>query len=97
MYEARAEMINDSIEEPELEFQLRHALREWLVYSAALQYGHPDDPRRIAWSEQANHYRQQLHKVLAAHWELDPELDQLKKTEWPNAREIAARLIDSRS
>lgn len=89
-------MMNDSTDELKLEFQLRHVLREWLVRIAALQYGHPDDPRRIEWSEQANRYRYQLHEVLAKHWELDPELDQLKRAEWPRAREMAARLIDNR-
>lgn len=81
-------------QELELQIQLRHTIREWLVRLAALQYGRTDDPRRAEWTAQAEGYRRQLHEIISRHWELDPELDQLKQAEWPKARELAFKLIE---
>lgn len=88
--------MNHLLEEVEMKIRLHLVVREWLARNAALQYGHPDDPRRPEWTEQANRYRQRLHELLATHWELDPELEQIKKEEWPKAQEIAKGLIGSR-
>jgi hypothetical protein len=89
-------MFESPPQELELQILLRHTVRQWLVRLAALQYGRTDDPRRAEWTSQADRYRQQLHEIISTHWELDPELDQLKQAEWPQAREIAFRLIEER-
>ena len=89
-------MFEYSSQELELQEQLRCTVREWLVRLAALQYGRTDDPRRAEWTFQAERYRKELHDMLSRHWELDPELDQLKQAEWPRAREMAFRLIEAR-
>lgn len=81
-------------QELELQIQLRYAVREWLVRLAALQYGRTDDPRRAEWASQAERYRGQLHEIISRHWELDPELDQLKQAEWPKARELAFKILE---
>lgn len=87
-------MFESSTQEIVLQIQLRHTVREWLVRQAALQYGRSDDPRRAEWTSQADRYRQQLHDIISRHWELDPELDELKRSEWPKARELASKLIE---